>query len=89
MTCTRDAHIPEPSRDTEIGKIASHPPRNFLQQSVATRGCVSSLFPSRNWCAHIVHKNVSCAVVGGTESFLQPEVLPCPPELPNCAQQVM
>uniref|UniRef100_A0A8D0A500 Elastin microfibril interfacer 2 n=1 Tax=Sander lucioperca TaxID=283035 RepID=A0A8D0A500_SANLU len=30
-----------------------------------------------------------CAVVGGTESFLQPEVLPCPPELPNCAQQVI
>uniref|UniRef100_H2SAM3 Elastin microfibril interfacer 2 n=1 Tax=Takifugu rubripes TaxID=31033 RepID=H2SAM3_TAKRU len=42
-----------------------------------------------NWCAHIVHKNVSCAVVGGTESFMQPEVLPCPPELPNCAQQVI
>uniref|UniRef100_A0A3B4Z541 Elastin microfibril interfacer 2 n=1 Tax=Seriola lalandi dorsalis TaxID=1841481 RepID=A0A3B4Z541_SERLL len=35
----------------------------------------------RNWCAYVVHKNVSCAVVGGTESFVQPEVLPCPPEL--------
>uniref|UniRef100_A0A8D3B537 Elastin microfibril interfacer 2 n=1 Tax=Scophthalmus maximus TaxID=52904 RepID=A0A8D3B537_SCOMX len=42
-----------------------------------------------NWCAYVVHKNVSCAVVGGTESFVQPEVLPCPPELPNCAQQVI
>uniref|UniRef100_A0A3Q1GTT8 Elastin microfibril interfacer 2b n=1 Tax=Acanthochromis polyacanthus TaxID=80966 RepID=A0A3Q1GTT8_9TELE len=43
----------------------------------------------RNWCAYVVHKNVSCAVVGGTESFVQPEVLPCPLELPNCAQQVI
>ncbi|XP_008298784.1 EMILIN-2 [Stegastes partitus] len=44
---------------------------------------------NKNWCAYVVHKNVSCAVVGGTESFMQPEVLPCPPELPNCAQQVI
>ncbi|XP_061569546.1 EMILIN-2 [Cololabis saira] len=44
---------------------------------------------SKNWCAYVVRKNVSCAVVGGTESFLQPELLPCPPELPNCAQQVI
>ncbi|XP_034718478.1 EMILIN-2 isoform X1 [Etheostoma cragini] len=44
---------------------------------------------NKNWCAYVVHKNVSCAVVGGTESFLQPEVLPCPPELPSCAQQVI
>ncbi|XP_040921831.1 EMILIN-2 [Toxotes jaculatrix] len=44
---------------------------------------------NKNWCAYVVHKNVSCAVVGGTESFAQPEVLPCPPELPNCAQQVI
>uniref|UniRef100_A0A3Q3LEY1 Elastin microfibril interfacer 2b n=1 Tax=Mastacembelus armatus TaxID=205130 RepID=A0A3Q3LEY1_9TELE len=43
----------------------------------------------RNWCAYVVHKQVSCAVVGGTESFVQPEVLPCPPEFPNCAQQVI
>ncbi|XP_017262211.1 EMILIN-2 [Kryptolebias marmoratus] len=44
---------------------------------------------SKNWCAYVVHKNVSCAVVGGTENFAQPEFLPCPPELPNCAQQVI
>uniref|UniRef100_A0A3P9NMA0 Elastin microfibril interfacer 2 n=1 Tax=Poecilia reticulata TaxID=8081 RepID=A0A3P9NMA0_POERE len=43
----------------------------------------------RNWCAYVVHKNVSCAVVGGTESFAQPEFLPCPPEQPNCVQQVI
>ncbi|XP_029313595.1 EMILIN-2 [Cottoperca gobio] len=44
---------------------------------------------NKNWCAYVVHKNVSCAVVGGTESFVQPEFFPCPPELPNCAQQVI
>ncbi|XP_015231190.1 PREDICTED: EMILIN-2 [Cyprinodon variegatus] len=44
---------------------------------------------NKNWCAYVVHKNVSCAVVGGTESFAQPELLPCPPEQPNCAQQVI
>ncbi|XP_024136226.2 EMILIN-2 [Oryzias melastigma] len=44
---------------------------------------------NKNWCAYVVHKNVSCAVVGGTESFAQPEFLPCPPEMPNCAQQVI
>ncbi|XP_029955426.1 EMILIN-2 [Salarias fasciatus] len=44
---------------------------------------------NKNWCAYVVHKNVSCAVVGGTESFPQPELLPCPLERPNCAQQVI
>ncbi|XP_034069854.1 EMILIN-2 isoform X1 [Gymnodraco acuticeps] len=44
---------------------------------------------NKNWCAYVVHKNVSCSVVGGTESFVQPELLPCPPELPNCEQQVI
>nr|XP_020510407.1 EMILIN-2-like isoform X1 [Labrus bergylta] len=44
---------------------------------------------NKNWCAYVVHKNVTCAVVGGTESFVQPEALPCPPELPNCATEVI
>ncbi|XP_057680999.1 EMILIN-2 isoform X2 [Corythoichthys intestinalis] len=44
---------------------------------------------NKNWCAHVVHKNVSCAVVGGSESFTQPEFLPCPPEMINCAPQVI
>ncbi|XP_034427771.1 EMILIN-2 [Hippoglossus hippoglossus] len=44
---------------------------------------------NKNWCAYVVHKNVSCAVVGGTDSFVQPELFPCPPELPDCAQQVI
>ncbi|CAJ1082500.1 EMILIN-2-like isoform X1 [Xyrichtys novacula] len=44
---------------------------------------------NKNWCAYVVHKNVTCAVVGGTESFVQPEPLPCPPELPNCAREVI
>ncbi|XP_072307108.1 EMILIN-2 [Eucyclogobius newberryi] len=44
---------------------------------------------NKNWCAFVVQKNVSSVVTGGTESFVQPEVLPCPPEIPNCAQQVI
>lgn len=44
---------------------------------------------NKNWCAYVAHKNVSCVVAGETESFLQPEVVPCPPELPHCAQQVV
>ncbi|XP_041718011.1 EMILIN-2-like isoform X2 [Coregonus clupeaformis] len=44
---------------------------------------------NKNWCAYVVHKNVSCAVVGGTESFVLPESAPCPKHQPNCAQQVM
>ncbi|XP_056155737.1 LOW QUALITY PROTEIN: EMILIN-2 [Lampris incognitus] len=44
---------------------------------------------NKNWCAYVVHKNVSCAVVGGTESFVQPQLLPCPVQRPNCAQQVI
>ncbi|KAM7369791.1 hypothetical protein PAMP_011082 [Pampus punctatissimus] len=62
--------------------------------SVSIGGCPETSHPRTlegawNWCAYVVHKNVSCAVVGGTESFMQPEALPCPPELPNCAQQVI
>ncbi|KAM9827310.1 EMILIN-2 [Neosynchiropus ocellatus] len=44
---------------------------------------------NKNWCAYVVHKNVSCVVVGGTESFVQPEFTECPPEMPDCAQQVI
>lgn len=55
----------------------------FNQISIISTSC------QRNWCARVVYKNVSCAVVGGTESVVQPELLPCPVELPNCAQQVM
>ncbi|XP_077365347.1 EMILIN-2 [Festucalex cinctus] len=44
---------------------------------------------NKNWCAHVVHKNVSCAVVGGSVSFAQPEFLPCTPEMIECAPQVI
>ncbi|KAJ8385838.1 hypothetical protein AAFF_G00181940 [Aldrovandia affinis] len=44
---------------------------------------------NKNWCAYVVHKNVTCAVLGSTESFVEPEFAPCPMHLPDCAQQVM
>ncbi|KAG9348002.1 hypothetical protein JZ751_004021 [Albula glossodonta] len=44
---------------------------------------------NKNWCAYVVHKNVTCAVLGATESFVEPELAPCPLHLPDCAQQVM
>ncbi|KAG7525773.1 EMILIN-2-like [Solea senegalensis] len=43
---------------------------------------------NRNWCAYVVHKNVSCAVQGSVESFQEPVVGPCPTYQPNCQQQV-
>ncbi|XP_010883740.2 EMILIN-2 isoform X2 [Esox lucius] len=43
---------------------------------------------NKNWCAYVVHKNVSCAVVGGTETYVQPESNPCPMPQSDCAQQV-
>ncbi|XP_045904103.1 EMILIN-2 [Micropterus dolomieu] len=63
--------------------ISGSPFQHSMSQGSGTRQ------RNKNWCAYVVHKNVSCAVVGGTESFVQPEVLPCPLELPNCAQQVI
>ncbi|XP_028833014.1 EMILIN-2 [Denticeps clupeoides] len=44
---------------------------------------------SRNWCAFIVQKNVSCAVQGSVESFVEPGLGPCPPHLPDCEQKAM
>ncbi|KAJ8376702.1 hypothetical protein SKAU_G00072820 [Synaphobranchus kaupii] len=44
---------------------------------------------NKNWCAYVVHKNVTCAVLTSTESSVDPEIAPCPEHLPDCAQQVM
>ncbi|MFT7812319.1 EMILIN-2-like [Arapaima gigas] len=44
---------------------------------------------SKNWCARVVHKNVTCAVLETTESFLEPELTPCPMDQPGCTRQVM
>ncbi|KAJ8378859.1 hypothetical protein AAFF_G00233610 [Aldrovandia affinis] len=44
---------------------------------------------NKNWCARVVYKNVTCAVLGSAESFLEPEIVPCPPHQPDCAQRMM
>uniref|UniRef100_A0AAV2L7M1 EMILIN-2 n=1 Tax=Knipowitschia caucasica TaxID=637954 RepID=A0AAV2L7M1_KNICA len=44
---------------------------------------------NKNWCAYVAQRNVSSVVAGGTESFVQPELVPCPLEAPSCVQQVV
>nr|XP_055073223.1 EMILIN-2 isoform X1 [Misgurnus anguillicaudatus] len=44
---------------------------------------------NKNWCAFVVHKTVSCAVHAATESVVDPQLAPCPPHLPECAQRMM
>ncbi|KAL7879997.1 hypothetical protein SRHO_G00022510 [Serrasalmus rhombeus] len=43
---------------------------------------------NKNWCAFVVHKNVTCAVLD-TESVVEPQAAPCPPHQPHCAQSLM
>ncbi|XP_047446382.1 EMILIN-2 isoform X2 [Mugil cephalus] len=42
----------------------------------------------RNWCAYVVHRNVSCTVQGSAQSYQEPVVAPCPPYQPDCQQEV-
>ncbi|MFT7809247.1 EMILIN-2 isoform X2 [Arapaima gigas] len=44
---------------------------------------------SKNWCAYVVHRNVTCAVLGATESVVEQELAPCPAHWPVCARPVM
>ncbi|XP_028974842.2 EMILIN-2 isoform X3 [Esox lucius] len=44
---------------------------------------------NRNWCAYVVHKNVSCTVQANAESWVDAEAAPCPTHDPDCEQQVM
>ncbi|XP_072544126.1 EMILIN-2 [Salminus brasiliensis] len=43
---------------------------------------------NKNWCAFVVHRNVTCAVLD-TESIVEAQAAPCPPHLPHCAQSLM
>ncbi|XP_062377087.1 EMILIN-2 [Sardina pilchardus] len=44
---------------------------------------------NKNWCAYVVQKNVTCAVLGASESVVEPELAPCPIHQPDCAQHVI
>uniref|UniRef100_A0A673GYA5 Elastin microfibril interfacer 2b n=1 Tax=Sinocyclocheilus rhinocerous TaxID=307959 RepID=A0A673GYA5_9TELE len=37
----------------------------------------------------VVHKNVTCAVLAANEDFMGPQLLPCPPNQPDCTQRLM
>ncbi|GAA6074513.1 EMILIN-2 [Tachysurus ichikawai] len=43
---------------------------------------------NKNWCAFVVHKNVTCAVLGVTES-VESDNAPCPEHQPHCTQTGM
>ncbi|XP_024129769.1 EMILIN-2 isoform X1 [Oryzias melastigma] len=43
---------------------------------------------NRNWCAHMVQRNVSCVVQGSAERLQEPALAPCPAYQPHCQQQV-
>ncbi|XP_046882647.1 EMILIN-2 isoform X2 [Hypomesus transpacificus] len=68
--------------------IYGSPSSYNLFQGTAHSGAVHR-HRNRNWCAYVVHKNVSCTVQGNVESFVEPEVQPCPMHEPDCEPQVL
>ncbi|XP_060679588.1 EMILIN-2 [Hemiscyllium ocellatum] len=43
---------------------------------------------NKNWCAHIVKKNVTCSVLDSAASYIKPEYQPCPWGQLNCPPTV-
>ncbi|XP_066536870.1 EMILIN-2 [Hoplias malabaricus] len=42
---------------------------------------------NKNWCAFVVHRNVTCAVLD-TERVVDPQIVPCPPNQPHCSHSL-
>ncbi|XP_076829514.1 EMILIN-2 [Brachyhypopomus gauderio] len=68
--------------------IYGTPPRYSLFQGSPYSSSIAQQ-RNKNWCAFVVHKNVTCAVLGTTESVVEPELAPCPTHQPDCAQRVI
>ncbi|XP_063063608.1 EMILIN-3-like [Engraulis encrasicolus] len=74
--------------DLNIPLIYGTPSRYNIFQGTAYSGS-SAPQRNKNWCAYVVHKNVTCAVLGATESVVEPELAPCPVHQPDCAQRMI
>ncbi|XP_077058055.1 EMILIN-2 [Siphateles boraxobius] len=64
------------------------PSRYSLFQGSAYSSSVSRQ-RNKNWCAFVVHKNVTCTVLAANENIMEPQLLPCPPHHPDCTQGLM
>ncbi|XP_048856838.1 EMILIN-2-like [Brienomyrus brachyistius] len=67
--------------------IHGTPSRYGLFQGAAYSGS-GHKHGNKNYCAYVVHKNVTCAVLGDMETFVEREIAPCPAYQPHCPPQV-